>query len=303
MATPRTIKEFFKPVERFFARCKQRLIIQYLMWQANGKRLVKKYRNHPVADGEEMEAITPTSPIWTCWWQGEEQMPMIVKACYRAMQKHAGNHPVILITEKNYQEYVELPEAILAKQQAGIIDLTHFSDILRMSLLCKYGGIWMDSTLFIPAKDVDSFIDPTSKYWSCHHQTRYNNVSRGGWVSFFVACGRNNPLPAFIADLHIAYWLKHNRLIDYLLLDYAFAIARTYLPTVHNMIEALPLTAMGPLGKCLNKVYSAEEWQEHCTLYNFHKLTYKIPLSPMTPDGKKSWYGHILEVTELQTDM
>ena len=295
MATPRKIKQFFKPIERFFARCKQQFIIQYLLHRADGRQLIKKYRDQSL---EEAEAITATSPIWTCWWQGEENMPTIVKACYRVMQKHADSHPVILITEKNYRKYVELPDIILQKQQAGIIDLTHFSDILRMSLLSKYGGIWMDSTLFIPAKNLNSFIHPEQKFWSCHHKTRYNNVSRGGWVSFFVACGRNNPLPAFIADLHIAYWCRHKRLIDYLRLDYAFASARAYLPAVHEMVEALPITAMGPLGKCMNEAYSAEKWDKHCTLYDFHKLTYKIPLQPTTPEGKKSWYAHILEVAE-----
>lgn len=164
-----------------------------------------------------------------------------------------------------------------------------------MMLLTKHGGIWMDSTLLIPSKQVDEFIHPEDKFWSCHHKPIYHNVSRGGWVSFFVACGKNNPLPSMIADLHLSYWKIHNKLINYLLLDYTFAIARKYVPAIRQMVEQVPITVMGPLGKCLNDEYSEEGWNNFCKNYDFHKLTYKIPLQKVTPEGKKTFYGHILE--------
>ena len=286
-------KDFFKRVERFLARRKQQAIVYYLLRHAGGKELIARYN----AEGYRMPQapITGTSPIWTCWWQGEEAMPDIVRACFNAMRRFACGHPVILVTEKNYKEYVDLPDYILRKQQSGEIDLTHFSDILRSMLLQRHGGIWMDSTLLVPAKPVDSFIHPENEFWSCHHHTRYHNISQGGWVSFFWACGKGNILPSFIADLHLCYWKKHKRPVDYLLLDYAFAIARKYIPTVRDMVEKIPITEMGPMGKHLNDEFTEEKWQEACTRYDFHKLTYKIPLRKTTPEGKKTFYGHILE--------
>ena len=80
-------------------------------------------------------------------------MPDIAKACFNSIKTHADNHPVILITEKNYKDYITFPSYIIEKQQNGILDLTHFSDILRASLLRKYGGIWMDCTVLIPSKN------------------------------------------------------------------------------------------------------------------------------------------------------
>ena len=148
--------------------------------------------------------------------------------------------------------------------------------------------------MLIPSRPLDEFIRPTETFWSCHHKPIYHNISRGGWVSFFWACGKDNLLPAFMADFHIRYWLRHDKLIVYLLLDYAFALARKYIPAVHRMIEEVPLSAMGPLGKCLNDEYRPEEWEHFCRDYDFHKLTYKIPLHRTTPDGKETYYGHIL---------
>lgn len=221
-------KLFFRRIEGFFSFFKQQYILHHLIAKSGGKEIISKYKNQTCDSCENIDA---TSPIWVCWWQGKENMPDIVKACYNSIQKHACNHPVILITEENFRNYIDMPEYIINKQKEGYIDITHFSDILRMMLLTKHGGIWMDSTLLIPSKQVDEFIHPEDKFWSCHHKPIYHNVSRGGWVSFFVACGKNNPLPSMIADLHLSYWKIHNKLINYLLLDYNLLLhANMYQP-------------------------------------------------------------------------
>ncbi len=290
------IKKFLKHIEKFFVSCKQFFILQYLLTNG-GRQLIEKYRTKKLAD---CDPITDESPIWTCWWQGEKSMPEIVKACYNSIKIHAGTHPVILITENNYAQYIEIPDYIIRKRQNGTLDLTHFSDILRMLLLQRHGGIWLDCTVLIPSKKLNEFINSKTVFWSCHHLPIYYNISKGGWTSFFLACGRNNILPSFIADMHLCYWKTHNKLIDYLLLDYTFAIARKYLSEIHQMIENIPITKMGPLGKCLNDEYSDEKWEEFCTKYDFHKLTYKIPLSLTSPNGRKTFYAHIMETYHSQ---
>lgn len=287
----KVLKKIGKKIELFFSRIKQVFIIFYLVFFCGGRDVIKKYKKRGLDD---VKILTDTVPIWTCWWQGYENMPLVVKSCYKSIQMHANNHPVILITERNYSKYVDFPEVIIQKLRDGIIDLTHFSDILRMALLSKYGGIWMDCTLLIPLLDIDTFL-PKEKFWSCHHYTKYNNVSRGGWTSFFFACGENNPLPAFILDMHLKYWKSRNNLIDYLLLDYVFAIAMFTVPCIHNMVKEVPMTKMGPLGKLLNDEYTEKKWRKLCEDYNFHKLTYKIPLHINNEQGKRTFYGHIVE--------
>lgn len=284
-------KRFFKRIERFIVSCKQYVIVRHLLF-SGGKEVIANYKHSSL---ENSEQITDVSPIWVCWWQGRDSMPDIVKACYNSILMHAGNHPVILITGDNYHEYVTLPDCILLKWKAGNITLTHLSDILRMLLLKAHGGIWMDSTVLLPYKNIGDFIKPSRIFWSCHHLPIYYDISRGGWTGFFLACGKGNLLPAFISDMFLKYWQNHNKLIEYLLIDYTFAIARANVPAIHQMIEEVPITVMGPLGKCLNQEYTEERWTEFCSNYDFHKLTYKIPLSLKTPEGKKTFYGHIIE--------
>lgn len=151
-------KRFFKRIEKFFVTCKQKFIVHYLITHG-GKEIIEHYSNS--TQQQAQVPIMPNSPIWTCWWQGEECMPDIVKACYNAMKLHGDRHPVILITKDNYKTYIDIPDYILDKQEKGIIDLTHFSDILRAMILSKHGGIWMDSTLLLPHKHIDDFFSPT----------------------------------------------------------------------------------------------------------------------------------------------
>ena len=53
---------------------------------------------------------------------------------------------IVLITQDNLFNYVQFPDYILKKWEAGVITNTHFSDLLRLELLIKYGGTWSDET-------------------------------------------------------------------------------------------------------------------------------------------------------------
>ena len=95
--------------------------------------------------------------VWVCWWQGIDNAPAIVKKCVESIQKNVHNHKVTIITEDNYKNYVEFPDWIEEKKKKGIISRTHYSDLLRLELLAKYGGIWLDSTFFCVKSDIEEY--------------------------------------------------------------------------------------------------------------------------------------------------
>ena len=86
--------------------------------------------------------------IWVMWWQGESAMPPIVKACYSSIKRAAKDYEVVLITEENWKQYVEIPQYIIDKVDCKKITLTHFSDIVRVALLKRWGGLWIDATVY-----------------------------------------------------------------------------------------------------------------------------------------------------------
>ena len=64
---------------------KHRAIINYLA--RNYKDLIDEYRSKPFTNVGE---IADDCPIWVCWFQGEEQVPPIIRGCLRTIREHRG---------------------------------------------------------------------------------------------------------------------------------------------------------------------------------------------------------------------
>ena len=92
-------------------------------------------------------ASTGSATVWFCWLQGIDDAPEIVKACYNSIKRNIPNRETKVIDAKNWKDYVELPDFIVKKWEKGRIPAALFSDLLRLELLIKYGGTWIDSTV------------------------------------------------------------------------------------------------------------------------------------------------------------
>ena len=91
---------------------------------------------------------TENAPIWVCWWTGLETAPPLVKRCVESIRANAGEHPVKLISETNASEYLDIPAYILDRHRRGQMGTAHLCDYIRAALLEKYGGLWLDATIY-----------------------------------------------------------------------------------------------------------------------------------------------------------
>lgn len=102
-----------------------------------------------ITDIKGKKAVRPNRTVWLFWMQGMENAPALIRKCCKSVQKHIpAGYDIVLLTEKNLREYVQLPEYIWKKYRQGYITTTHLSDIVRIELLCTYGGCWIDATVF-----------------------------------------------------------------------------------------------------------------------------------------------------------
>ena len=85
--------------------------------------------------------------VWICWLQGRDNAPELVKACINSIENNLKDFNIVILTEENISKYTMLPVHVMKKYNEGKITRTHFSDILRVSILCEYGGLWVDSTV------------------------------------------------------------------------------------------------------------------------------------------------------------
>lgn len=235
------------------------------------------------------------APIWVCWWTGEETAPELVKQCIRSIRKNAGSHPVYLITKFNYKDYLEIPEIILDKVNSGEMCVANFSDYLRFSLLAKYGGFWMDATIFCN-NDID-------KYWpnplfTCKGKTgdsRY--ISDYRWTGFCIGGNQGHVLFRFMSAALGTYWETHKAAVDYLLVDYTLNLGYSMIASIRQGIDLIADNNLrrDDLQAAMNDAVPAEEWStvvQPDTV--FYKLSWRETYRETTQDGKDSIYRYFL---------
>ena len=299
----------FGPKKYNIAVQKHKAILNYLF-----NHYIDILKNYNNIDYESTTFIKPESTIWVCWWDGQETMPSLVKACYNSILKHANSHPVQLITKNNYQEFITIPDYILEKVNSGIISITHFSNILRANLLYEYGGIWIDATILIlrdiifdkisfftlkaPAKNSVSVTLVRFSGLSDFSKRFYNQyapeISR--WSGFLLAGIKNDLSFKYLLDILYAYWKDHNDQIDYLLFDYMIALGYDNIKFMKNEIDNVPCNAIEKfeLEKVLNNEYNKEVFEKF-SLTTFHKLTWKKNFTTITKNKNKTIYSYILD--------
>ncbi len=213
---------------------------------------------------------------WTCWWQGEEQAPGLVKACWKSQRKHLPpgvRH--IIITKDNYKDYIALPAYIMEKVEKGTISLATLSDIIRAALLYKYGGFWMDSTLFV-VKPLDRDILDFPVYTRNLPETQYcTNVM---WADWFFYAKPGNKLFRFLMEGFFYYFTVHDKIQYYFTVDYIIAIACNRFPDIEGQLRGIPYNnekAM-ELGKHLAEPFEETIFKKYIQGTSIQKLTYKV---------------------------
>ena len=272
-------------------RWKEKVIIDWLREHCGS--VVEKYKSLSTAEISRGE-VNSDGVIWSIWWQGEENAPEIVKMCFAGMNRHRGNHPLKIITQDNYRDYIDIPEHITLKVQEGIISLTHFSDMLRLYLLYHYGGLWLDATMLV-TEDIPEEIF-AREYYSIKGGFNPDShaVTMGRWTSFLQAAQKGNMLCGFALDMHYEYWKTYTMPIDYILIDYMFALAYEDFAECRRMLDSVPVNNAGVdrLTPLLNDEWDSGKFADLRASAKFFKLTWKHKFQKSI-SGRETMYGHL----------
>lgn len=251
------------------------------------KKLFKKYGKHiqEFSDKYNNELLQQKSKkVWICWFQGMENAPKLVQECYDSVVRNMPDREIIVITSNNMFDYVEFPEYIVEKWKSGIITHTHMTDLLRLELLIRYGGMWLDATVFCSNKSIPSYFFDSDLFM-------YQCLKPGGnghsifVSSWLISAKTNNKILITVRDLCYSYWMNNTKMMDYFLFHYFMTITLEFYEDKWKEIVPRDNAAPHILLLRLFEQYDEEVWKAISEQTPFHKLTYKSSLEECAKEG------------------
>ena len=216
--------------------------------------------------------------IWRLWLQGEDNEPELCKACLKSLRLWHPEKKIITLDANNISDYIALPEYIIRKHEKGIIPHAHFSDIIRAELLTKYGGTWIDSTVYCTGRN---FEDVTRLPLFVFQMKSFTCIA-SNWL---IASDADNPVITLTRDLLFDYWKNHDYPIHYFLFHMFFKMSAEAYP---DEWQKVPYVSNGPPHEMQHFMYydySEERMKYFEGISDFHKLTYKFDSERLTPSS------------------
>ena len=251
------------------------------------RKLKRKYKKILTIDKNKEEK---SNKIWICWFQGIENAPELVKACYNSVVKNYNDKEIIVLTEENYKQYVDIPEYILKKWEKGYITFAHFSDILRIELLSKYGGLWLDSTIFTTKRSELVFNENIELFvYKQVDLDRKNPLSivASSWLMY---SNKNNNIINLTKKLLHEYWKNYNHIINYNLIHLFFTLSTEVYKDEWNKVPTFNNISPHILQFELNDDFEEVRFNQIRGMSDFHKLNWRIK-----SENKNSYYNYIVD--------
>ena len=185
--------------------------------------------------------------IWTCWLQGEEQAPPIVKKC--------------------------------------LASIRHFSDILRIYLLALNGGIWMDATTYMTG-DLPDYIANSPLFCYKIHPGNTGIIKMSSWFIVakrnheLIVRTQQMLEDYWERHNHLCHYFLFHMLFS-IACDESFPRMARHWRSIPYFNTAIPHTLLSELPE----PYTPERWEQIKALSPVHKLTWKISPEHLTRPG------------------
>lgn len=227
----------------------------------------------------EKESGVKPRIIWTTWLKGEDEAPELMRACWTSIRRHLPDYELRIVTLENIGEWCELPDYIFEKYRKGRIPPALFSDVMRLDLLMRHGGTWIDGTVLCTGFPTERL----QKQWKAIEDSElclFRYYQRGrkepvGMSTWFISAYSENAVLATARNMMLAYWRDYDCVVDYYLPHLCIGAALQRRP---NLIAAMPRcnsTHSTMLGGALGRDFDEAAWKDLTEHVAFHKLNFR----------------------------
>ncbi len=239
--------------------------------------------------------------IFILWYQGKTSMPELVRLCYNSVLKNSNGHRVVLLDSSSIFDWIDpFPEKVQQKFDNNIFSLQLKSDLIRLSLLKQYGGLWLDATVFVSKKIPDE-VFKMPFFTVIRKEAEKEDIS--GKISPFLL-GRNinnensQKLFNFSQELMMEYIEQEDDLINYLLIENILNIGINNDKVINKLIDNLYKNKKDILGleKSLNNVYESDVLKILLENNLFSKLNFHTSHFKRNENNKLTNYGKLFQI-------
>ncbi|MFH7324337.1 capsular polysaccharide synthesis protein [Aeromicrobium sp. JJY06] len=173
------------------------------------------------AAASERVPARPSDRVFTYWAQGLDHAPPIVRENVARMRSMFGDRLVVL-TDESKDDWV--PRPAFEDYRPRMVPREH-SDVLRLDLLRKYGGLWLDATCLVTA----AFTVPKGFFAFPKEGKRAEGTPRlSVWA---LASEPGGYLASVFAEALHAYWSTYDEALDYYFIHHIFEVLCLLDPT------------------------------------------------------------------------
>lgn len=140
--------------------------------------------------------------IWLLWAQGPEQMPAVPRACVQSWVRHNPGWEIELLSMQSLGRFVHpLLDSAEARSQRPY----RLSELARLDLLSRHGGVWADATCFC-VKPLDDWLPDRLDSGFFAFATPGRDRLMASW---FLASRREGYIVSRMREELIDYYLGH----------------------------------------------------------------------------------------------
>lgn len=237
----------------------------------------------------------------------------LVSSCLESVQKNIwAGYKRELLDLSTSKKYVEFPDFVYQKLQDNRdgFGFTAFSDILRLALLYKFGGIWLDASIlvlqplgtkyifykhgtgfsFARSPNVSSsdrrtwrHYDPTYFSWS--------RFSRIKWLNSFIISGENTKIIEELLRILLLIWKYEHRYPHYFTTQIIYNhLAKINASAAFSSQSDIPIHY---LQRHLNEKFNTDIYNHIKRSCPLQKMSWKIH-APKLPN-QDTFFDHIIQ--------
>lgn len=246
------------------------------------KSLRKKYYERCTTgrEWEDLEKKQNPETVWVCWLQGMDMAPELVQRCYESVKKNFADKKIVLLNESNIFEYITMPEDIVKKWKDGIIGPAHFTDLVRLELLIKHGGYWIDATVLCTDSSLVRKLEQEPLFMFSFYYFGFNPeiMELNNWLIY--SCTNNNIL-CLLRNFMYTYWRENNRAVHYFILHIFQTMALEFYEKEYKQMPVVSQVDAHVLATYIFDEYNQKKFDILCQQTGIHKLSTRFDAKQM----------------------